>query len=303
MNMKIKNPELSIVICNYNTKKLLRDTLSSIYRYTKNLDFEIIVVDDGSSDKSLIMIKRHFPKVKIHKNNINLGYSKSCNIGTKLAKADYILQLNSDVNFTKYTDMRSLIKFMNEHPNVGICGCKIIKPDGSLDLPCRHALPTIKNSFFQPLGLYKLFPNVKSINYYMTYLGDNEITKVGGLGAFMLLKKSLIKEIGYLDEQFFIYCEDTDYCHRAIKAGWDIYYFPKITVRHMHGGTTNQFKIKALLIFHKGIFSYYKKHYSNQNFFLLNFIVYLGILVRLIIFMIIEFIKTFLIKFHRATQF
>jgi len=303
MNMEIKNPKLSIVICNYNTEKLLKDTLSSIYKYTKNLDFEIIVVDDGSNDGSVIMVKKYFPKVKIHKNVINLGYSKSCNIGTKLTKADYVLQLNSDVNFTKYTDMNSLIKFMDEHPNVGISGCKIVKTDGSLDLPCRHALPTIGNSFFQPFGLYKLFPNIKSINYYMTYLSENKITKVGGLGAFMLLRRNLIKEIGYLDERFFIYCEDTDYCHRAIKGGWDLYYFPKIQVKHMHGGTTNNFKIKALFIFHKGIFLYYKKHYSDQNFFLLNFIVYLGIFVRLIMFATIEFLKVSLIKLNKTRQF
>lgn len=287
----MKRMKLSIVICNYNTKEILKNTLSSIYQNTKNISLEIIVVDDGSTDGSAEMIKKYFPKIKIIKNIKNLGYSKSCNIGTKLSKGKYILHLNSDVNFTRYTDINSLMNFMDEHPNAGICGCKIVKTDGSFDLACRHALPTIKNSFFQPFGLYKLFPNIKSINYYMTYLSDNETAKIGGLGAFMFIKRKLIEEIGYLDEKFFIYCEDTDYCYRAIKAGWDIYYFPKIKVKHMHGGTTNQFPIRALLIFHKGIFLFYKKHYASKNFFLLNLIVYLGILLRLGLFVSIELIN------------
>lgn len=296
----MKNPELSIVICNYNTEKLLKDTLSSIYKYTKDLNFEIIVIDDGSNDGSVKMVRKHFPKVRISKNSKNLGYSKSCNIGTKLAKGSYILQLNSDVNFTKDTSMNLILKFMNENPNVAISGCKVIRNNGSLDLSCRHALPTIINSLFQPFHLYRLFPNIKSLNYYMTYLPDDQVAKVGGLGAFMLIKKELIKEIGYLDERFFIYCEDTDYCYRTIKAGFDIYYFPKITVKHTHGGTTNQFKIKALFIFHKGIFLYYRKHYSDRNFFLLNLIVYLGILMRLVLFMAIELFKVLITRPNKA---
>src|SRR3989344_1646802 len=295
----MKLPNISIVICNYNTSKILKNTLSSIYRNTKNISFEIIVVDDGSTDDSVEIIKKYFPKIKVIKNTKNLGYSKSCNIGTKLAKGKYILHLNSDVNFTNDTSLNLILRFMDENPNICICGCKIIRPDGSLDLACKHAVPTLKNSFFQILNLYKLFPKITSINYYMTYLSDNQIAKVGGLGAFMLMRRELIEEIGYLDEEFFIYCEDTDYCYRAIKAGWDLYYFPKITVKHIHGGTTNQFPIKALLIFHKGIFLFYKKHYASKNFFLLNLIVYLGILLRLGLFVIIELLTYLKSKFSK----
>jgi len=278
----MKPLDVSIIIGNYNTEKLLKRTLSSVYQNTKNVNFEIIVIDDGSVDKSVEMVKKNFPKIKIRKNTKNLGYSKTYNIGTKLSKSRYTLHLNSDVFFTKDSSLDLIIKFMDENPNIGISGCKIIKHDGSLDLPCRHSLPTLTNVFFQTLGLYKIFPNIKSANYYMTYLPDDRIVKVGGIiGAFMLIRKKLINEIGYLDERFFIYCEDTDYCYRAIKAGWDVYYFPKIKVKHMHGGTTKQFKVKSLLNFHKGMFLYYKKHNAKDKFFLLNFIVYSGILIRL----------------------
>lgn len=288
----MKPLDLSIIIGNYNTQDLLKNTLSSIYKNIKNISYEIIAIDDGSIDGSVEMVKKNFPKIKIKKNTKNLGYSKTYNIGSKLSQSRYILHLNSDVYFTKNSPMDILLRFMDENPKIGIAGCKIIKYDGTLDLPCRHALPTIKNVFFQTFGLYKLFPKVKSLNYYMTYLPDNQITKVGGIiGAFMLIKKEVIKQIGYLDERFFIYCEDTDYCYRAIKAGWDVYYFPKIKVKHMHGGTTRQSKIKSLINFHRGMFLYYGKHHANENFFLLNLIVYTGIVARFMLFAVMELLN------------
>lgn len=284
--------DLSIVICNYNTQEILQNTLSSIYKFTKNINFEIIVVDDGSTDNSVGMVKRYFPYVRIIKNYMNLGYSKSANKGTKISRGRYVLHLNSDVIFTDKTFLDGILKFMDNNQNIGISGCKIITNNGALDLPCRHAVPTLINSFFQMFSIYKLFPKIKSINYYMTYLSENKIAKVGGLGAFMLFRKDVIKKIGYLDERFFIYCEDTDYCLRAIKAGWDIYYYPKITVKHMQGGTTNQLKMKSLLLFHKSILLFYKKHFSQKNFFLLNLIVYAGIYIRLILYIIVKFLST-----------
>lgn len=284
----MKALDLSIIIGNYNTEKLLKRTLTSIYKNTRNINFEIIVVDDGSVDKSVEMVKKEFPKIKIKKNLKNLGYSKTYNIGTKLSNSRYILHLNSDVSFTKDSSLNLIIKFMDQNPNIGISGCKVIKHDGSLDLPCRRALPTIKNVLFQTTGLYKIFPKIKSLNYYLTYLPDDKIAKIECImGAFMLIKKELIQEIGYLDERFFIYSEDIDYCYRAVKADWDIYYFPKIKVKHIHGGTTRQFKIKYLINFHKGMFLYYNKHFLKSNFFLLNYFVYLGIILRFICFTLI----------------
>ncbi|MEK7572915.1 MAG: glycosyltransferase family 2 protein [Patescibacteria group bacterium] len=281
--------DLSIVICNYNTQEILQNTLSSIYKFTRNINFEIIVVDDGSTDNSVGMVKKYFPYVRIIKNYMNLGYSKSANKGTKISRGRYVLHLNSDVVFTKKTSLEKILEFMNKSPHIGISGCKIITNNGDLDLPCRHSIPSLLNSFFQMFSMYRLFPKIKSTNYYMTYFPVNQITKVGGLGAFMIIRKDVIRKIGYLDERFFIYCEDTDYCIRTIKAGWDIYYYPKIAVKHMQGGTTNQLKMKSLLLFHKSILLYYKKHFSQKNFFLLNLIVYAGIYIRLILYIIVKF--------------
>lgn len=281
-----KTPDLSIIIGTYNTKNLVKKTLSSIYKNTKKISFEIILIDDASSDGTFEYIKKSYPQIKLLKNKKNLGYSKTYNIGTKLARGRYVLHLNSDVYFTKDSHLDSIARFMDENPKVGIAGCKVLKNNGSLDLPCRHAVPTLKNTFFQLFGLYKLFPFVKSINYYMTYLDETQVTEVGGiLGAFMLIRRELFKSVGYLDENFFIYCEDTDYCYRAKKKGWKIFYYPKITVKHMHGATTRQFRFRAVLLFHRGMLYYYKKHYAKNNNLFINLFVYFGITVRFLLFL------------------
>ncbi|MBF8250051.1 MAG: hypothetical protein HW400_652 [Candidatus Levybacteria bacterium] len=294
----MKQLDLSIIIGNYNTEKLLEKTISSVYRNIKNISFEIIVVDDGSSDRSVEMVKNKFPKIKIRENAKNLGYSKTYNIGTRLSKSRYVLHLNSDIFFTKDSSLDLIIKFMDKNQNIGISGCKIIKRDGSLDMPCKRSLPTIINVFSQTIGLYKIFPKIKSLNYYLTYIPDDEIARIECImGAFMLIRKELIKKIGYLDERFFIYSEDIDYCYRAIKAGWSVYYFPKIKIKHMHGGTTQQFKFKYLLNFHKGMFLYYNKHFARKNLFLVNYLIYSGILLRLAFFTVIGLLSEAKSKF------
>ena len=294
----MKQLDLSIIIGNYNTEKLLEKTISSVYRNIKNISFEIIVVDDGSSDRSVEMVKNKFPKIKIRENAKNLGYSKTYNIGTRLSKSRYVLHLNSDIFFTKDSSLDLIIKFMDKNQNIGISGCKIIKRDGSLDMPCKRSLPTIINVFSQTIGLYKIFPKIKSLNYYLTYIPDDEIARIECImGAFMLIRKELIKKIGYLDERFFIYSEDIDYCYRAIKAGWSVYYFPKIKIKHMHGGTTQQFKFKYLLNFHKGMFLYYNKHFARKNLFLVNYLIYSGILLRLAFFIVIGLLSEAKSKF------
>ncbi len=281
-----KQPDVSIIIGTYNTKNLVKKTLASIYRNAKNISVEIILIDDASEDGTYDMLINNYPDAVIIRNTKNLGYSKTYNKGTKLAKGRYILHINSDVQFTKDSHLDSIIKFMDENKTAGIVGCKVLKHNGKLDLPCRHAIPTLKNVLFQMFNLYRLFPMIRSTNYYMTYLNENQITEVGGiLGAFMLIRRRVFKNIGFLDENFYLYCEDTDFCYRAIRAGWKVFYFPKITVKHIHGGTTRQFKMRALLMFHKGIYYYYKKHHSKNNSIILNYFVYLGITARLALFL------------------
>lgn len=299
--MKRNNIDLSIVISNYNTKELLKKTLISCIKSSDKIKTEIIVVDDASADNSSQMVKKEFPKITLIQSKINRGYSKSYNIGTRIAKGRYILHLNSDVTFLGDQKLDYLIRFMDDNPQIGITGCKILKPNGKLDLPCKRALPTISNIFWQTSGLSNLFPNNKLFGeYYLNYLDENKIQSVDCLmGAFMLIRKKVFKQIGLLDEQFFIYGEDIDFCYRTKKAGWRIYYNPKLIIRHHHGGTTNKSRLKHILKFHHAMFLYYKKHLAKKNSFIINAFVYWGITTRIIGNLVIDFIGNFRLSLRR----
>lgn len=289
--MKVDTLDISIIISTFNTKKLLRKTLSSIYSYFKGIRFEIIVIDDASDDGTRQAVKKYFPKVKIIKNKNNLGYSKSYNLGTKLAAGEYILHLNSDVEFIGKYSFDKMLLYMKKNKGVGVSGCKILKSNGALDLPCRRSFPTPMNILFQSVGLAKAFPKSKIFgNYYLTYLNEDKITEVDCImGAFMLIKKDVFKTIGYLDENFFIYGEDIDFCYRVKNAGMKIVYFPKVLLKHLHGGTTSKFKSKYIWHFHYSMFQYYNKHFAKKNNFFLNTIVYIGIIIRFLFMLIISF--------------
>lgn len=275
--------DLSIIISNHNTSKYLEANLSSLSHILKNLQYEVIVVDDASSDDSVKMLKNKFPAVKIICNEKNLGYSKSYNKGTKQAIGRYILHLNSDCLLQN--NLVQAIKFLDKNPKVGVVGAKIVKINGKLDLPCKRSFPTMANVFFQSVGLSFLFPKSKLFgHYYLSFLDESKIHEVDCLmGAFMLIRKEVIQTIGLLDDRFFIYGEDIDFCLRAKKAGWTIVYYPKIIVKHLHGGTTNKSYFSLLKhswLFHQAMFLYYNKHFAPKKSLFLNLLVYTGIILR-----------------------
>ena len=236
------------------------------------------------------MIKKNYPSVKLICNKKNLGYSKSYNIGSKAAKGKYVLHLNSDIIFMTKISLKAALEYLEKNKKVGILGAKIVKPDGQLDLPCKRSFPTLINVFFQTFGLTFLFPKSKLFGqYYLTYIDENRITEVDCLmGAFMLIRKNVFKKIGYLDESFFIYGEDIDFCYRTKKTGWQIVYFPKIIIKHHHGATINKTQIKNLIRFHEAMILYYKKHFANKNNLVINFLVYIATFIRFFIYLILN---------------
>ena len=303
-------PDLSIIISNYNTKDFLAVCLDSIASHLKNVSYEIIVVDDASGDGSSDIIEKNYPQIILLRNKMNMGYSKSYNRGTKAAKGKYILHLNSDTTFSKPFDFSLLIKYLEIYPDIGILGVKIIKDNGKLDLPCKRSFPTLVNVFFQSTGLAFLFPQNKIFgNYYLSYLTENKIHEVDCLmGAFMLIKKEVIDEIGYIDERFYMYGEDIDFCYRAKKRGWKIVYYPKVSITHHHGGTTRQKGISSLWLFHYAMYQYYQKHFASTSFLLINLITYLAILLRFLLFVclftVISLIpKRISMRYHKIAAF
>ena len=211
--------DLSIIIVNYNTKALLEQTIISILETTHDISYEIIVVDNASVDGSYEMIKSNYKNVIVVRNENNLGFSKANNIGISHAGGRYVLLLNSDTVVQKDC-LKKCIDYLDGNRNVGALGCKIVLPNGKLDKACKRGFPTPEASLFYILKLDKLFPGSKKFGKYnLTYIGDDEISEVDSLvGAFMMVRFGVIKEIGLLDEDFFMYGEDIDWCMR-IKNG------------------------------------------------------------------------------------
>lgn len=284
----IKAPDLSIVIGTYKTKDLTVKTVESILKFSKGITVELIVVDDCSNDGTSEVLKEKFPEIIVLKNQKNLGYCKTYNKGTKKASGRYILHMNSDVLFLPTTKLASVINYMDKNPDVGILGNKVLRSDGKLDPPSRHAVPTLKNTIAQSLGLYKLFPRFKSLNYYMTYLNDGELVEVGGVGAFMLVRREVFDSIGLIDERFTLYCQDSDFCYRAYLDGWKLVYFPGSVVKHLGAGTARRFKVDTQTTFHKDMWRYYKKHYLAKKPLIVGNIVFLGLTTRFFIFIFVE---------------
>ena len=294
----VKSPKLSIVIGSYHNKDLTINTIKSIYKYSIGVDFEIIVIDDASNDGIYEYIENNFPNIVLRRNYKNLSYSKTYNRGSKLARGKYILHLNADSVFTKKTNLLEVIKYMDENPSVGMLGNRVLSPNGKLDPDNRHQIPTLANAIGQSLGLYKIFPSIKSLNYYMTYLRNDEFAEVGGVGAFMLFRKEVLKDVGLLDTNFKIYCQDSDFCYRVAKSGWKIIYYPNSTVIHFGAGSFKRFRIKTQIIFHEDLWRFYKKHLITLYPQIVKYVIFIGLFFRFFIFLFLEIYLEFESRFR-----
>ena len=203
---------ISVIIISYNVKSYLRYCIKTVKQSIDIPDLEIIVVDNYSFDNSVIMVKNNFPDVKIITNTENFGYAKAVNQGLKLANGDMICLLNPDTMIKEDT-LSVLYKYLINNIDTGIVGCKVLDADGNLQLASRRSFPTITTSFTKYLGLSKLFPKSRYFGQYnQTYIDENIIQKVDAVsGACMMFRKQLIDTIGLMDEQYFIYFEDTDF--------------------------------------------------------------------------------------------
>lgn len=273
--------DLSIIIVNYNTKDLLFQTIQSVINTSKNIDYEVIVSDNNSTDGSIEMVKETFPKVKLIENKDNLGFPKGNNIAIKQSKGKYVLLLNSDTVVIEDCLSKS-IEYMNIHKEIGVLGCKIVLRDGKLDHACRRGFPTPEASLFYILKLDKLFPNnEKFTQYTLSHLDEDQTNEVDSLmGAFMMLRRTVIEEVGLLDEQFFMYGEDIDWCFRIKQAGWKVMYYPEAKIIHYKGASSRKKPYKTLYEFHRAMILFYNKHYRTKYNLGVTILVYLGVYIR-----------------------
>lgn len=265
--------DLSIIIVNYNTRELLKKCLKSVFASQTNFQFEVFVSDNGSRDGSQDMVRSEFLQVKLIENNANLGFSKGNNVAIKRSAGQFVLLLNSDTQVRPDTFALS-VHYLENHPDVGALGCKVLLPSGELDKACRRKFPNPTNAFLRLFGLKKFS------DYNITAPIDQEMEIDAVMGAYMMLKKTVIEQIGLLDEEYFMYGEDLDWCWRIKQAGYKIVYYPKTEITHYKYGSAQSVPFKTISMAHKAMKIFYRKYYASQHSFLFNFVVYIGIELR-----------------------
>lgn len=262
--------KLSIVILNHNTKKLLLGAIDSVQdslRHT-NLSHEIIVVDNASTDDSVIAVKKKHPHIKLIQLDKNLGFAAGNNQGIKQAKGKYLLLLNTDTQPLE-DSLEHLVKYLDRHPRVGIVSPKLVLLDGSVDLSCHRGFPTLGNSLAYFLKLEQLLPNFKPFaGYHQTWKNFDQPHSVDAVSfAAALIRRQVIDQIGLMDERFFMYAEDIDFCKRAKDRGWKIIYYPKAVIVHIKGSSGSNSPDKHLQSqtrhhFYHTMKQYFRKHGS-----------------------------------------
>ncbi|XOU94878.1 MAG: glycosyltransferase family 2 protein [Candidatus Kerfeldbacteria bacterium] len=262
--------DVSIVIVSWQVKEQLKNCLTSIYKETKNLEFEVFVIDNNSSDSTVEMVLNNFSKVHLIANKSNLGFAKACNQGIQRSKGKKVLILNPDTEI-RDNAVKKIYNFMSNNPDCGIAGCKIKNEDGSVQ-PSVRRFPDILSHILILLKLHNFFPSFKPLGKYHFNDFDYNTTQIVDqvMGAFYMLNRDMLKKVGIFDEHFYIWYEEVDLCKRAIEKGWKTYYIHEATVMHLKGvsfGKANV--IKKQIIFNRSLLYYFFKHKNIVSYFIL----------------------------------
>lgn len=254
--------ELSIVIVNFNTKEDLKICLKSIFDSTQIITFEVWVVDNNSSDGSSELVQNQFPNVRLIKNDQNAGFSRANNLALNQIETPFVLLLNPDTIVQDHV-FDNTIAFLKANADAGMVSCKLLKKDGTLDLACRRSFPSIFDGLCRALGLSMMFPKSRMLaRYNLTFLAENDISEVDAVnGAFMMVKRAAMAETGLLDEDYFMYMEDLDWCFQFRKHGWKIFYVPTSRVIHLKGQSGKQSSGKMIREFFKSMEIFCRKNY------------------------------------------
>jgi GT2 family glycosyltransferase len=281
--------DLAVIILNYNTCNLLRDCLRSLQAEQEPLRVAVYVVDNASSDGSAEMVRAEFPAVRLIANRANIGYSAGNNVALRqlgfgqepppplVALPRYALLLNPDTVVPPGA-LAAMVRFMDEHPQIGVAGPRVRRPDGSLDRACRRSFPTPQVSFYRMVGLSRLLPRSRRFNAYnLEYLPEDAVHPVDSVvGAYMQVRAEAILQAGLLDESFFMYGEDLDWAKRIKDKGWEVWYNGRVQILHVKEAASSQ-SAKARIDFYEAMWLFYRKHYRAGTHWLLDKLIMLGI--------------------------
>jgi GT2 family glycosyltransferase/lipopolysaccharide/colanic/teichoic acid biosynthesis glycosyltransferase len=260
--------EVSVIIVNYNVRDFLHQSLVSLQKALRGIRSEIIVADNASDDDSSGMVRQRFPHVRLIQNSTNLGFAKANNIALRRARGRLLLLINPDTIVQEDT-IKMMLRFFKTHPECGLAGCKILNPDGSFQPSCRRGFPTPWVALAKMFGLSRLFPTTKLFGKYnLTYLSVDETYAVDAVsGSFMMARKEAVKQVGGLDEDFFMYGEDIDWCYRFRRAGWQVYYVHSTQIIHYKGESTKRSDLDEIKTFYRAMHLFVEKHFRYQSFF------------------------------------
>ena len=279
--------DLSVIIINWNTKKLLDQCLSSVFKHTKDLKFEVIVVDNNSQDSSQALVEKKFPKTKLILNKDNLGFTKANNQGIKVAKGKYILLLNSDTYLIE-NSFKKIIKRAQKLKNLGALGPQLLNDDKSIQ---------------QSVGF---FPNLPQVFFWMTFIDDlpggqllkpyhvdhdsfyQKEREVDWLtAAAILVSQKVVEEVGGLDEKIFMYGEEVEWCHRIKKAGFEVFFSPVTKIVHIGRGSSQKIPTAAFIGEYKAVLYFYQKYRSRISLQIARVFLKIGALLRIAVFSIL----------------
>lgn len=260
--------KITVVIVSYNVKFYLQQCLDSLLRALQGIESEVFVVDNHSKDGSVDYLSKRFPGVNVIDSPHNLGFARANNLAIRKSHAEYVLLLNPDTVVGEST-IRTAIDFMDAHEDAGSLGVRMLDASGKAALESRRGLPSPMVAFYKMVGLCARFPNSHRFgHYYMSALPWDEPGRIEVVsGAFCLLRKKAIDEVGYLDEDFFMYGEDIDLSYRILKGGYHNYYLPS-TILHYKGESTQKSSFRYVHVFYEAMLIFFRKHNSGMSLLL-----------------------------------
>jgi GT2 family glycosyltransferase len=287
--------DLSIIIVNWNTRDLLCQCLDSLTQKVEGIEMEILVVDNGSTDGSVAAVRDKFPGVRLIENPVNMGFAKANNQAISLSSGEYLLLLNPDTQVKDETVVK-MLSFMDAHAEAGLVGAQLLNADGSKQNSIAN-FPSLATELLNKSLLRRLFPE-KFPGKERDYPGPVEVESV--IGACMLVRRKAVEQVGLLDEEFFLFLEETDWCYRIKKAGWEIYHIPGAEVLHFQGKSAEAEKAKARIEYHRSRYHYFRKNRGSFQTSALSVGLIIKLLVELVFATIACMVTLFMVKKWRT---
>ncbi len=283
-------PAVDIVIVAHASRHLLMACLASLRAYPPTGGANIWVVDNASDDGTAEMTRVEFPEVVLVESPTNLGFAAANNLAIRRGRAPYVLALNPDTRVTARA-IDHVVTVLDSNPSIGIAGCRLEREDGTLDHAARRSFPTPLGALahFTGIGRHPRAPS-RLAQYRAPWVESGPVDAVNG--AFMLIRRRALDEVGLFDEGYWMYMEDLDLCYRFRQAGWVTWYDPDATVVHVKGGSSGKYRKPRLnYAFHYGMLRFYRKHYASGENALLNVAVYAGIGVKFVLSLITSAVR------------